>query len=175
VKTLLKVLGALVALVLLAVLVGALLPREHSASRSIVLHAPAAEVWAVMTDFAGAATWREGLESVELLPPQDGRTVFRETSGFGPLTIIVDESTPPRRLVTRILDTDQGFGGTWTYVLAEEGPGTRVTITEDGVIDNPLFRFLARFAFGYEKTLDSYLRALARHFGESGEPGPAAP
>ena len=41
-----------------------------------------------------------------------------------------------------------------------------VTITEEGRIGNPLFRFMARFVFGYSGTIESYLRALAARYGE---------
>ena len=46
-----------------------------------------------------------------------------------------------------------------------------MTITESGVIHNPLFRFLARFLFGYTGTADAYLRALGAKHGESVTPG----
>ncbi len=167
------VVGVLAAIVLLAFVVGSMLPATHSASRSVRISRPAADVWAAITDFAGAPAWRDGLQKVELLPPLDGRTVFRETSGFGPLTLIVDSSEPPRRLVTRILDTDQGFGGTWTYVLVDDAGSTRVTITENGEISSPLFRVMARYVFGYEGTLDGYLVSLGRRFGDQVSPAPA--
>ena len=31
---------------------------------------------------------------------------------------------------------------------------------------NPLFRFLARYAFGHGRTMEAFLRALGRRFGE---------
>ena len=39
-------------------------------------------------------------------------------------------------------------------------------ITEDGYVNNPLFRFMARFFFGYASTLDSYMKSLGEKFGE---------
>ena len=52
------------------------------------------------------------------------------------------------------------FGGTWTYRLEPTASGTRLTITEDGEIYNPTFRFVARFVLGYEGTMTRYLDAL---------------
>mgnify|MGYP003472568337 CR=1 FL=1 len=40
-----------------------------------------------------------------------------------------------------------------------------MTITERGFVTNPLFRVLARFVFGYEKTTKDYLRDLGRRLG----------
>jgi hypothetical protein len=41
-----------------------------------------------------------------------------------------------------------------------------VTITESGEIYNPVFRFMARFVFGYDSTMAGYLGALSRKFGQ---------
>jgi hypothetical protein len=80
------------------------------------------------------------------------------------MTFIAARSEPPRLLVARIADPDLPFGGTWTYDIAPAGGGSRVTITEDGEIYNPLFRFVARFILGYEGTIASYLAALEKRF-----------
>jgi hypothetical protein len=47
-------------------------------------------------------------------------------------------------------------------IQAQYGPPspTRVTITEDGKIYNPFFRFMARFAFGYAPSLETYFEDL---------------
>ena len=51
-------------------------------------------------------------------------------------------------------------------MLAAENGGTRVTIREDGEVSNVLFRFMSRYVFGHTATMDSYLTALAKRFGE---------
>ena len=56
------------------------------------------------------------------------------------------------------------FGGTWTYEITPVGKGSRLQITEDGEIYNPFFRFMARFIFGYEGTIGSYMSALEKRF-----------
>ncbi|HMA23731.1 MAG TPA: hypothetical protein VKP00_07045, partial [Gemmatimonadaceae bacterium] len=47
---------------------------------------------------------------------------------------------------------------------------SRVTIVERGSVYNPLFRFVSRFFMGHTATIDAYLRALGKRFGE--EPVP---
>lgn len=76
------------------------------------------------------------------------------------------EATPPRRLATRIADKSLPFGGTWTFEIAPEGVGSEVRITEDGEIYNVIFRFMARFIFGYTTSIETYLRDLGAKFGE---------
>lgn len=72
--------------------------------------------------------------------------------------------------MTRILDTNLGYSGKWTYVFASENGGARLTITEDGEVSNALFRFMSRYVFGHTATLDAYLSSLARRFGEDTTP-----
>jgi uncharacterized protein YndB with AHSA1/START domain len=170
VKIALIVFAALVVLVLLLVVVGLFLPRNHVASRSAVFDAPPERIWAVLTDVSKGPEWRTGLKSVEALPPLDGRRRYRETSGFGTVTYVVEEERAPERLVGRIADEGLGYGGSWTWEIAREGPRTRVTITERGFVTNPVFRVLARFAFGYEKTMEIYLRDLGRRLGPPAPP-----
>jgi hypothetical protein len=53
--------------------------------------------------------------------------------------------------------------------VAPSGGGTRVTLTEDGFVDNPFFRVVSKM-MGYHSTLDSYLKALAKRLGDNAEP-----
>jgi uncharacterized protein YndB with AHSA1/START domain len=165
-KWALIILGAIIAVALIITAIGALLPKGHVASRSAVFNQSAESVWHAITDVESFTSWRTDLKSVERLPDKGGRMVWRETSSQGAMTIEVVESSPPQRLVCRIADPDLPFGGTWTYELAEAGAGTRLTITENGEIYNPIFRFMARFIFGYTSTLETYLKGLGKKFGE---------
>ena len=161
-KLVLLLVGVVVLLVVVLVVTGLFLPRNHVASRSALYDAPPERIWDVLTDTARAPEWRSGLKSVEPLPPLDGKRRYRETSGFGPVTYVVEEERAPERLVGRIADEGLGYGGSWTWELLREGSRTRVTITERGFVTNPLFRVLARFVFGYEKTMENYLGDLGR-------------
>ena len=163
----LLVIAGLVALILV---IGAAVPKTHSASRSAVLPRPPAEIWQALTDWQQVPSWRSEVKSVRAL---DGREGWVETSKFGDMPLAIDSADEPRRLVLRIADDELPFGGTWTYVLEPlDGDRTRLTITEDGVIKTPMFRFMARFVFGYHKTLEGYLQSLGRKFGVSVRPEP---
>ncbi len=75
----------------------------------------------------------------------------------------LQESEPPRRLVTRITDKTLPFGGAWTFTLQPVDGGTKLTITENGEVYNPLFRVMSRFVFGHTATIDRYLGDLQKH------------
>ena len=158
--------GIIAALVVIVVVVGLILPRDHVASVSARIAATPADVWATLTEPAQFPSWRQELTKVELLPPTPTGPSWREYSRHGAITMVVDAADPPRKLVGRIADKDLPFGGTWTYEIAPEGEGaSRVTITEAGSVYNPVFRFASRFIMGHAATMDAYLRALGRRYG----------
>ncbi len=169
-KIALIVLVGLIALVSVLLVIGAMLPRKHVASREITVRRTAAEVYSVVRDFAGAPSWRTDLKKVEMLPDVNGRVCFREDSANGLITYELLEDIPGATLVTRIVDQDLGYSGSWTYQFSGANGGTRVRITEDGEVPNVLFRFVSRFVFGHTATVDAYLKALGRKFGEDVAP-----
>ena len=149
---------SLAGLLLLIVLIGACLPQKHTVSRTLSLHRPAETVWSLIS---GSPTWRPGVSNYQELPPHEGHRLWRETDKHGQtITFEAIESTPPRRLVTRIADPKLPFGGTWTYEIVPSGDSCTLTITENGEVYNPLFRFVSRFIMGHTATIDSYLAAL---------------
>ena len=162
------IVAALVALVLLIVAVGACLPRGHVASCSVRISRPPGDVWAAATDYATWTAWAPGVKAMERLPDRDGKPSWNMKTCQGDLPMVVETDDPPRRRVTRILDEGLPFGGSWTWEIAADGTGSRVTLTEDGFIRNLVFRALARFVFGYHGTIEKYLAALARHLGDAG-------
>ncbi len=163
--------AALVGIVVLMALIGALVSRDHRATSTISLRQSPDSVWKVVCDLGGITTWFPAMQQSERLPDRNGHEVWRQKlSGFD-VPIIVLESAPPRRLVTQIDPMAGGaFGGTWTYELAPEATGTRISVTETGWISNPILRFMSRFLFGYYGSLDKYLKALATRFGETVQP-----
>ncbi|MEO6222464.1 MAG: SRPBCC family protein [Vicinamibacterales bacterium] len=165
-KWTLIVVAGVVVLVGLAAVIGSMLPQGHRATKTVTMRAAPATVFSVITDFARAAEWRSGLERVEMLPNEGGAMMFREVGGQGPMTFRVEALEPPTRLVTRITDKSLPFGGTWTYELKPQGSGTLLTITEDGEVYNPLFRFMSTFIFSQSATIGAYLTSLKRKLGE---------
>lgn len=173
-KTLVLILVVIVsAIVLLAAvvaLVGSRLPKDHTASRSIVLHQSPHQVYDVVRDFQKVPSWRSDVKNIEVKNQPNGKVHFREESSQGTVNYEVTEDVPGQRLVTKILDTDLGYSGRWTYQFIPEAGGTRVMITEDGEVSKVLFRFMSRYVFGHTATMDSYLSSLAKRFGEDATP-----
>ncbi|MDX1390343.1 MAG: SRPBCC family protein [Acidobacteriota bacterium] len=152
---------ALIALFLIVLGIGASVSERHVASTRVELDVPAMTVWNLLTDFEQHPMWRDVVHSMERLPDQDDKPVWRENNEFGPITYVVDEFSPPTRLVTRIADPELPFGGSWTYEIVPTGEGCTLQITEAGEIYNPFFRFMARFVFGYHATQEHFLESVA--------------
>ena len=171
-KLLLTALTGIVALFALVWGIGALVPLHHVATRSARYAASPAQVWSVLSDFMRYDRWAPEVTGVRRLPDRGGHRVYALEGKWG-MPLEIESSEPPRRLVTRIADPTLPFGGTWTWVVTRDGSGARVTVTEDGEIEPPPMRALARFVFGYDATIDRYLVALGQGLRQRVLSGPA--
>ena len=133
--------AGLAAIIALVAIIGATMPRNHVATRSLALRRPPEEVWPV---------------------------IMQATAASG-VPVDVVESDPPRRQVTRVKDTEKMFGGTWTITLTPSSTGSTLKITEDGWVGNPIFRFVSRYVMGHHATMDGLLKDVAKKFGEQPE------
>ena len=137
--------GSLATLVAIAAVIGLMLPRNHRASRTLRVKRPPADVWTAVTGATGASS----------------------------VPVDVIESHPPLRLVTRVKETEKMFGGTWTIAIAAEPStsskqgATSLTITEDGWVANPIFRFMSRFVIWHHATMYGILKQVAKTLNEA--------
>ena len=132
------VVGGLIVIVVAIVVVGSMLPRTHTASRTLRVRRTPTDVWPVITQTAPASS----------------------------VPVDVLENDPPRRLVTRVTAAERNFGGTWTILLTPTAEGSDVTVTEDGWVANPIFRFMSRYVMGHHATMDALLTSVAKTLGE---------
>jgi len=138
--------GIVVALIVIAVaitLVGRSLPIGHIASRTATFRRPPEDVWAAINDPA-----------------------LLSSRGVGEVKLETVESVPPKLLVRRVVG-ESDFGGSWTCEIATTPDGSTLTITENGEVYNPFFRFVSRFIIGHHRTIDGTMAALRKRFGES--------
>jgi hypothetical protein len=142
---------------------GMALPVAHRASHTVETGAEPARAYGLVSRVGAYPEWRPDVERVEIVgAAEDGHVIFREHGENGPILLEVVRAAPPRQLVTRIADPELPFRGEWTIDIVPTERGCRVTVTEEGAVDNPLFRFMARYIFGYDTTLRNYLDALER-------------
>jgi uncharacterized protein YndB with AHSA1/START domain len=153
------VVAALVLAVVLAVaVIGSLLPAEHVASGQVTLDVPPDRVFQAISEVNRYPVWRSSVSRVEVLATDPLR--WREHENGDAITFEVVDNRAPQLMKVRIADPDLPFGGTWTYTLTPAGTGTRLQVTEEGVVHNVLFRFVSRFVIGHTATIDRYLADL---------------
>jgi len=132
-RWLLWIVGSLAVLISLVALAGAMLPQTHRVARTARIPLAPAALYPVLLQMAQASEVPLRLERQE----------------------------PSSLLVARIADPKLPFGGTWTCRVVPAGAdGSDLTITEDGEVYNVVFRFMARFVFGYYGTIDTFIRDL---------------
>lgn len=165
-KWVLIAVGALALLVGAMAFIGAMLPRAHRVTRRARFRQRPEAIYAVV---AGPPDWRSDIQESGALPDKDGHKQWWESSRGQRITYELVEDVRPVRRVTRIADPSLPFGGTWTLEIAPDAQGATLTVTEDGEIYNVIFRFMARFVFGYTRTIEGYLQDLGRKFGETVE------
>lgn len=157
--------GVFVALVIVVVVVGYMLPVGHVATRSAQFAQPPEAIWSAINDVAAYPNWRSDVKKLDTLPSPDGRKRWVEEGGGQRITFEVVEADAPLKLVVRIADPSLPFGGTWTYLVTPNQNGTTLSITENGEVYNPIFRFIARFVLGHASEMEKYLVALGNKFG----------
>jgi hypothetical protein len=160
-KWVLIILGILAFLIALAAAVGAMTPRDHHATRKARFKQPPEALYQAI---AGPSGWRSDVKGFGQLA--DGKWWEQDSHGQK-ITYELVEDSPPVRRVVRIADRTLPFGGTWTFEIARVDGGADLRVSEDGEIYNVIFRFMARFFFGYTSTIEGYLRDLGKKFGEA--------
>ena len=147
----------------LVIAIGFMLPKAHTISRAITVSAPPEAVWSLIT---APPTWRPNITKYQEVESQNGHRMWRETDKSNQtITYEAMESDAPHRLVTRIADPSLPFGGTWTYEIVPTAGGSSLTITENGEVYNPVFRFVSRYIMGHAATVDAYLKAVKTKLG----------
>jgi uncharacterized protein YndB with AHSA1/START domain len=141
---------------------GRTLPTSRVIERSMVVPAPIEEVWAWVGDPARRPEWHPGVRAIAHVEDRGGHAVWREVDAGGDrFDWLVVERQPPRHLVTAAADPEQiGMHARWTWDLADEAGGTRVTLREESRIDNPVWRATYVLRYGPDATVEGELSAL---------------
>ena len=170
------IVGGLAAIVALVAIIGAMLPKGHVATRAARFRQTPDVIWRAITGYEDFPKWRPGVQSVTRLPDANGHLVWLEKSGTGssaqeiPYEImesVAPAGGAPGRLVARIADPKLPFGGSWTYEVSAVDGGTVLRITERGEVYNPIFRFVSKFFMSQTQSMEVYLDALGKKFGEA--------
>ena len=154
------IVASLAVIVVFVAIVGALLPKAHTASRTARVAIPPDTLYTLLSDVDRFRSWRPDLKSLARRPDRDGKPAWVEDVGGMKIPMVFERMERPSLLVGRIDSRDLPFGGAWTYRIVPAAGGSDLTITEDGEVSNVIFRFMSRFVFGHTATMDTYLKHL---------------
>jgi hypothetical protein len=155
--------GAVLAIAFLAggvFALGATTPATHSAEASREIAAPPERIAARIRAVGAYPAWRPGVAVENLVADSDAVTYVEIAEGDR-IAYRLTEPEADARFVATITDESLPFGGAWTITIEAAGEGARVHIREDGVVRDVLYRFFARYVFGYTSTMEAYLNNLA--------------
>jgi hypothetical protein len=140
-------------------LIGSFLPVGHVSTVKRKLPVTPMQLWNLLVDYQNYKSWRSDLKSVT--PINHKR--WKEESKHGDIIYEHEVVEEHKVLVSRIASEDLPFGGYWTFQLNETADGTELLITENGQVYNPFFRFMSKFLFGHDSTLQQYMDDLEDH------------
>lgn len=145
----------------LAILAGGLmLPRQQTVSRSVTVRASPAIVWSRIANPGDYPTWRTHTSSVELLGTDPLR--WREFGADGSFAFEVTAQSSLERLVAVAVDDDVARRPEREFVLSPASEGTTVRYTERCTLDNPISRFVFRYLWTADDTVQAMLTDLRR-------------
>ena len=137
--------------------IGMLLPRQVTASRTTELKASQARIFETVTNIEKQTEWRKDITSVTVHP--SGKSWTEKTTAGIFIDFEVRHKEPNSRFEIEFA-FKQGFSGYWVGVFLPSSNGTMVQITETIEIKSRIFRVISRI-FGFtEKFIDTYLTQL---------------
>ena len=159
-KWALMIIGVLILLIVVALVIGYSLPKDHKIKKSLYLKSTPEIVWRRINDFEKFSSWRLELSMVEKI---DTNTWIEVDKSGQKIKYQKIASTLNKSLTTEIADKDLPFGGTWTFEITVSGDSAVLTIEENGHVNNPLFRFVSKFIIGHDKSIQTYFDNLKRY------------
>lgn len=154
VKLVIKVFGALVALWLVLVLIGFLLPGRYRVERTIVINAKPAAIYPLVGDLKAWRQWgvwfaRDPAMQIEYSPAttEVGAWSRWKSKSQGDGKMVIAATHPDDDFEYSMVFSDIGLVSHGTMALAAEpGGATRVTMAMDGDLGhNPLYRWFGLF------------------------------
>ncbi|NBC82216.1 MAG: polyketide cyclase [Bacteroidetes bacterium] len=143
---------------------GMALPEKHSVTVTDTIQAPGNEVYKRVRNVSEYDLWRKNLREVKVFSPNDWFEVHADADTILYRMTILEEK---KKLLTTIESDHLPFGGHWIFEFTTpDMESTILTITENGEVYNPIYRFVSRFITGYDASIKEYLISLKRSFGD---------
>ncbi|TGN10347.1 LIC10604 family protein [Leptospira ilyithenensis] len=147
-------------------LIGRFLPVAHTVSLSRVFPSSPEIIYRKIKSFQDYPLWRPDLK---LIQPVDSISWKETDSHKNVMTYSFVRDEKNRLIESKIMDEDKPFGGSWTFELKIVPDGTELTITENGRVFSPVFRFVSKYIFGHTATIKAYISYMEKELKRSGK------
>lgn len=151
----------LIVLIGITYCVGLLLPSQCIATRTVVLPAPLAMVFEIVTNNSKAMQWRTDLDRLQILDSSENKERWVEYPKKGNPVTFIAQVKEPYSLYEISMTDNKVFEGYWRGFFESHSDGTKVIFTEVATIANPLYRIFSMFFFDLGKTIDQYIVLLS--------------
>jgi hypothetical protein len=156
-KWLLIILIAIIALIAIMYLIGYFMPVQHVSTHTVLLNSTPENVWKILHDHSQYPSWRSDVKKIEITDA----THWTEHTTNGKMSFEAEVIRVNSLFHAHITNKDLPFGGSWTYELVPDNGATKLVITENGEVYNPIFRFMSKFIFGHDSTMKKFAADLS--------------
>ena len=159
-------LSAVVALIVLPVLIGFLMPVRYEGRTVVEYDRSVQQVWDALQDVESHPMTGKAMRSVEH-GADDGPPAWKEDMGHGEvITVTTSTFEPPHRMRRAMTAGAVQMSSRWDYTLEAAGQGCRVTLSgvtdiERGTWHTPIFRVMMVVGGGVKKGLDTQIDMVA--------------
>jgi uncharacterized protein YndB with AHSA1/START domain len=161
------VLVAIVALIVLPIIIGFLMPERYEGTTTVEYDRSVEQVWDALQDVAAHPMTGAMAKSVEALPWEEGRPTWKEDMGRGEvITVRTTAFEPPHHMIREMTSAAVNMTSRWEYELEMAGRGCQVTLSgitdiKSGTWHTPIFRVMMVLGGGVKKGLDIQLDMVA--------------
>ncbi len=157
----------IVALIVLPVIIGLLMPVRYEGRTIVEYDRSVQEVWDALQDVEAHPMTGRMMKSVETLPSDEGRPAWKEDMGRGEvITVRTTIFDPPHHVMREMSSASVNMTSRWEYALEPADQGCHVTLSgvtdiERGTWHTPIFRVMMVVGGGVKKGLDIQLGMVA--------------
>jgi len=146
-----------VAISAIVLIIGLLLPKERTFTKTAVLNSDVSKVFNIVTDFKNQTTWRKDVKEIIVI---DNVTWTEVPKKGTPITFKVKQKVENEIFEIEIIEP-KSLNGYWVGTFKQTKPNeTAIEFKEVVTISNPFFRTLSYLFVDLDKTMDSYLENL---------------
>lgn len=154
---------SIVAIIAILFIVGLLIPKQRTFTKTAVLNSNVTKVFNLVTDFKNQTTWRNDVKEIIVIDDNTWTEVPQKGTA---ITFKVKRKIENEIFEIEIIEP-KNFNGYWVGTFNQKTLNeTAIEFKEVVTISNPFFRTLSYLFIDLDKTMDLYIQNLIQKLGE---------